>query len=238
MVSARSLGFRVRSRDILASIDFELSAGDFLVVVGENGAGKTTLLDLLLGFRRRTAGDLTVLGHDPEDDPWSTRAGIAYLSEKVDLPGDWTAREFLDFHRRFFPAYDRQEEAALVDRLGVRADTVLGTMSAGEVRRVQIIGGLAARPVLLIADEITALLDIIGRRLFLALIKERQAASGLTTVLATNVPEGLDAYVDRVLLISRGRQLGFSPLSSFVGGDRSLADAVASALTHHDRPLP
>src|SRR6266567_1820782 len=223
MVSARGLGFRLRSREILTSIDFALSRGSFLAVFGENGAGKTTLLDLLLGFRRRTAGELVVLDHDPGTDPWQSRSRIAYLSEKVDLPGDWEAREFLEFHRRFYPSYDRQEEAALMSRLGVRADAVLGTMSAGEIRRVQIAGALAARPELLIADEITALLDILGRRLFLTLVKERQKTGGLTTVLATNVPEGLDAYADHVLLISRGRQVAFSGLTGFIRNENTLA---------------
>jgi ABC-2 type transport system ATP-binding protein len=123
-------------------------------------------------------------------------------------------------------------------RLGVRGDAVLGTMSAGEIRRVQIAGALAARPELLIADEITALLDILGRRLFLTLVRERQQASGLTTVLATNVPEGLDAYADHVLLISHGRQVSFSGLASFIGTENTLADAVAGALTSHARALP
>ena len=50
-------------------------------------------------------------------------------------------------------------------------------------------------------------------RLFLTLVKERQKTGGLTTVLATNVPEGLDAYADHVLLISRGRQVAFSGLT-------------------------
>src|SRR6266849_3108992 len=59
MVSARGLGFRLRSRDILAAVDFALPRGAFLAVVGENGAGKTTLLDLLLGFRRRSTGPRT-----------------------------------------------------------------------------------------------------------------------------------------------------------------------------------
>ena len=238
MVSARGLGFRLRSRDILAAVDFALPRGAFLAVVGENGAGKTTLLDLLLGFRRRTTGDLVVLDHDPGTDPWQTRLRIAYLSEKVDLPGDWEAREFLEFHRRFYPSYDRQEEAALMGRLGVRGDAVLGTMSAGEIRRVQIAGALAARPDLMIADEITALLDILGRRLFLTLVRERQQTSGLTTVLATNVPEGLDAYADHVLLISQGRQVAFSGVASFIGSENTLADAVAGALTSHARALP
>src|SRR5437762_8435466 len=110
MVSARGLGFRLRSREILTSIDFALLRGSFLAVVGENGAGKTTLLDLLLGFRR-TAGELVVLDHDPGTDPWQSRSRIAYLSEKFDLPADSEAREFLEFYRRSYPSYDRPQEA-------------------------------------------------------------------------------------------------------------------------------
>jgi ABC-type multidrug transport system ATPase subunit len=125
----------------------------------------------------------------------------------------------------------------LLERLGLRSDTRLGTMSAGENRRVQIVGALAARPELLIADEITAVLDILGRRLFLALLKERQQSTGLTTVLATNVPEGLDPFADQVLVISRGRQVVFARTASYVPDGMSLADTIADTLTTHARPL-
>ncbi len=239
MVIATGLRYRLDGRrEILAGIDFALPAGSFLAVVGENGAGKTTLLDLLMGFRRRSSGSLSVLDRDPDRDPWETRVGIAYLSEKVDIPGDWEAREFLEFHRTFYRTYDQNAEAEFMERFGVRRESRIGTMSAGEIRRVQIVGALAARPQLVIADEITAPLDILGRRLFLALLKERQKARGLTTVLATNVPEGLDAHADQVLVISRGHQVLFSEVARFVLGKRSFADAVADTLEAHGRTLP
>src|SRR5262249_62017984 len=98
------------------------AGASFLGVVGGNGAGKPPLLALLMGFRRRPAGDLAVLDRDPESDPWETRARIASLSEKVDVPGDWDAGEFLDFHRRFYDRYDRGEERALMERLGLPHD--------------------------------------------------------------------------------------------------------------------
>jgi ABC-2 type transport system ATP-binding protein len=237
-LAAGGLGYRLKSgRDILAEIDFTLSPGSFLAVVGENGAGKTTLLDLLMGFRRRARGSLSVLGRDPATDPWQARSRIAYLSEKVDLPGDWMVADFLGFHRRFYRTYDRDAERSLLERLGLRSDTRLGTMSAGENRRVQIVAALAARPELLIADEITAVLDILGRRLFLGLLKDRQQSMGLTTVLATNVPEGLDPFADHVLVISRGRQVVFARTASYVPDGMILADTIADTLTTHARPL-
>ena len=144
VVRASGLGYRLDSgREILTRIDFHLPPASFLAIVGENGAGKTSLLDLLLGFRRRTDGELSVLDRDPETDPWQTRARIAYLSEKIDIPGDWEPGDFLEFHRRFYDSYDRDEERALMGRLRVPYDARIGTMSAGEIRRVQIIGALA-----------------------------------------------------------------------------------------------
>ena len=238
VIRASGLGYRLASgREILMGIDFSLPAGSFLTVVGENGAGKTSLLDLLLGFRRRTDGVLSVMDRDPETDPWENRSRIAYLSEKIDMPGDWDAGEFLEFHRHFYERYDRDEERTLMGRLGVRYDARVGAMSAGETRRVQIVGALATWPQLIVADEITALLDILGRRTFLSLLQDRRRGRGATIVLATNVPEGLDAYADHVLLISRGRQLAFGRLPEFVDGQANLADAVATRLEADDRPL-
>src|SRR5947207_15729712 len=122
-VRASGLGYRLDSgREILVRVDFRLPPASFLAIVGENGAGKTSLLDLLLGFRRRTDGELSVLDRDPETDPWETRARIAYLSEKVDMPGDWEAGDFLEFHRGFYDSYDRDEERALMRRLRVPYD--------------------------------------------------------------------------------------------------------------------
>ena len=238
VVRASNLGYRLKNgREVLIRVDFHLPAASFLAIVGENGAGKTSFLDLLLGFRRRTNGELWVMDRDPGMDPWATRARIAYLSEKIDLPGDWDAGDFLEFHRPFYAGYDRDEERTLMGRFRVPYDARIGTMSAGEIRRVQIVGALATWPQLIVADEITATLDILGRRTFLSLLQERQRTDGATVLLATNLPEGLDAYADHVLLISRGRQLAFELLPSFLDGRASLADAVAARLEDHDRPL-
>ena len=106
----------------------------------------------------------------------------------------------------------------------------MGNLSAGEIRRLQIIGALAADPELLIADEITAVLDILGRRKFLQALKEQQKERGMTIVLATNIPEGLETYADKILLLNRGRQLLFSETSNFLDGNRDLAGAVAERL--------
>jgi len=231
MIVARDLQYRLRNkRKILNGISFNLNKGEFLAVFGENGAGKTTLLDLLMGFRRRNGGELQVLDMDPGTDPWRARARIGYLSEKVDIPGDWDGKEFLSFHRRFYDTYDLSRETALMEQFNVRYEERVGNLSAGEIRRLQIIGALATGPELLVADEITAVLDIIGRRKFLKALQEQQKERAMTVVLATNIPEGLETYADKILLISRGRQILFSETRAVLDDNNDLADAVAKRL--------
>lgn len=233
MIVARDLQYRLRDkREILNGISFNLNKGEFLAVLGENGAGKTTLLDLLMGFRRRSGGELNVMERDPDRDPWQARSRIGYLSEKIDIPGDWDGAEFLSFHRRFYDSYDLSRERVLVEQFTVRYEDRVGNLSAGEIRRLQIIGALATGPELLIVDEITAVLDILGRRKFLKALQEQQKERGMTVVLATNIPEGLETYADKILLINRGRQILFSETADFLNGSGDLAGAVAEQLEH------
>jgi ABC-type multidrug transport system ATPase subunit len=146
------------------------------------------------------------------------------------MPGDWEAREYLEFHRAFYPTYDIADERNLMQEFRVEYRTRVGNLSAGEIRRLQIVAALAAQPHLVIADEITAVLDIHGRKKFLDLLKERQQNKGVTVILATNVPEGLDPYVDYVFLIHKGRRAAFSSMASFIDGHPDLAHAVLERL--------
>lgn len=231
MITVTNLSYQLpNKRAILTGMSFELPKGGFLAVLGENGAGKTTLLDILMGFRLRTSGIVTVMGCDPGTDPWETRGRIAYLSEKIDMPGDWETREYLEFHRKFFPHYDVHDEQELMSFFKVNYEDRVGNLSAGEIRRLQIVGALAAQPDLVIADEITAVLDIRGRRNFLKLLQDRQKEKGLTVVLATNVPEGLEIYADFVAFLHQGTQLTFEPILEYLHEDQNLAEAVVRRL--------
>jgi len=233
MVIASGVQYQLhKGREILTGVSFNLNKGEFLAVLGENGAGKTTLLDLLMGFRRRSGGRLTVMESDPGIDAWQVRSRIGYLSEKIDIPGDWDGTEFLTFHRRFYNSYDLAREKQLAEQFKISYTERVGNLSAGEIRRLQIIGALAATPDLLIADEITAVLDILGRRKFLQVLQEQQKERGMTVILATNIPEGLEGYADKILLLNRGRQILFAATTNVLDGRRDLAGAVAAQLEH------
>lgn len=218
--------------EILHQISARFATGSFVALLGENGAGKTTFLDLIMGFKRASSGEVLVRGERPSEDPWQQRESIAYLSEKMDIPGDWSVRNFLDFNRFFYRNYSVEIEKNLINEFRVTENDRLGSMSAGEIRRVQIVGALACQPSLIIVDEITAVLDIVGRRRFMAKLYELNKMHNCTVLLATNILEELERYITDVLIMKDGKIAVHSELSAFLKSNEtaSFAELVADRL--------
>lgn len=218
-IDIQNLSYQLpRGKKVLSELTLRIAPGDFVAVLGENGAGKTTLLDMILGFRKPTQGLLKVQNDKPYQDNWHSRQKIAYLSEKVDIPGDWTAGEFLQFNEYFYSHYSHEIEAKYLKLFRVNHADRLGNMSAGEIRRVQIVAALSIEPELIVVDEITAVLDIVGRRHFMTLLKELNRTTGCTIVLATNILEDLATNITHVMLLRHGQVRTFEPLKDFLKG--------------------
>jgi ABC-2 type transport system ATP-binding protein len=82
VVETRGLRMRYGAIDVLHGLDLHLQRGEVLALLGPNGAGKTTTLEILEGFRHRSAGEVRVLGIDPNDadEAWRARLGIVLQS--------------------------------------------------------------------------------------------------------------------------------------------------------------
>jgi ABC-2 type transport system ATP-binding protein len=218
--------------EILSRVSFQINRGAFIAVLGENGAGKTTLLDTMMGFRKPSDGTLLIDGLNVVEDNYHQRQTVAYLSEKVDMPGDWTCGEFLEFNRFFYPRYETEVERSLMAQWQIRSEERIVNLSAGELRRVQIIAALCQNPTLLIIDEISAVLDIVGRRRFMSTLKNLYRRAAATILFATNILEDLESAVTHILILRQGRLLTFQPLEEFMGASPmpSLADRVAKRI--------
>ena len=226
------LSYTIRKKQILREINIDISAGSFIALMGENGAGKTTLIDLLMGFRKPTKGLVKIKEVQPHLDPWKMRADIAYLSEKVDIPGDWTASEFLHFNRYFYENYSISHEEQLVDAFRIDLKNRIGNMSAGEIRRVQTVAALSMKPKIILVDEITAVLDIVGRKKFMNILWEQNQKHQCTILLATNILEDLVHYISHLALLQKGSLKLFQDLNSFLEDKRQdqFSQKVASLL--------
>jgi ABC-2 type transport system ATP-binding protein len=218
IISIQQLGYAINGRVILRDIAASIPTGAFVGVLGENGAGKTTLLDLLMGFRVPSQGMIAVLDEQPHRDHWEARRRIAYLSEKVDMPGDWSIQEFLEFHQFFYPQYSHERQQYLLNEFRIAPQDRVGNLSAGEIRRAQIVAALASFPDIVVVDEISAVLDIVGRRKFMRLLHEQSQISQATIVFATNILEDLVNHISHILLLRQGTLHTFTTLEDFTQG--------------------
>src|SRR5919112_744919 len=109
VVGVRGLRMRYGATDVLMGVDFDVRRGEVVTLLGPNGAGKTTTIEVLEGFRQRSAGDVTVLGTDPEraDETWRSRTGVVLQSWR-DHPR-WTPRRLLNQLGAYYQPYSTPE---------------------------------------------------------------------------------------------------------------------------------
>ncbi|HEY3581948.1 MAG TPA: ABC transporter ATP-binding protein [Pyrinomonadaceae bacterium] len=197
----------------LRDVDVDISAGEFVGVVGKSGSGKSTLLNMIAGIDRPSSGTVTVANTTIDTLPenklaaWRGR-NVGFVFQFFQLLPTLTAIENvmlpMDFCKTF-PACERRRRAlALLERVGVgpQADKLPSTLSGGEQQRVAIARALANNPPLVIADEPTGNLDSITARGILDLFREL-ANQGTTVVIATHESDIVHVS-DRKLQIADG----------------------------------
>lgn len=202
MIKLEGVSYQVPTGDeILSDVSLEIGEGEFKGLLGKNGAGKTTLVDIIMGLRKPTAGKVTIFGEDPFSSNREFFNQVSYLSQDISLKDNITIKEFLDFNRYFYPNYSIEIEQELISQFELDVKSKIGGQSTGQKRRVQIVASLAARPRILIIDEITAVLDPGCRNIFFSLLKKINNDDKTTILLATNIVEDLKSRIDGLFYI-------------------------------------
>src|SRR4051812_27939830 len=151
----------------ISSVSFSVGAGEVLGLLGPNRAGKTTLVKLLLSLCRPTSGLVFRLGK-PVDDR-STLARVGYVHENQAFPRYLSAAALLEYYGALsFVPYEalRQRVPPLLGRFGLadRAAEPIARFSKGMLQRLGMAQALINEPQLLVLDEPTEGLDLVGRR--------------------------------------------------------------------------
>jgi len=199
-------------RTVLDGVGFDVAPGEVVALLGPNGAGKTTTVEIVEGFRRRDAGDVRVLGVDPErgDDAWRARIGVVLQSWRDHRR--WRVRELLgqlgDAYRPYSTSGTTRPRDVddLLARVGLTdaAHQRMSTLSGGQRRRFDVAVGLVGRPDLLVLDEPTAGLDPAARREFHELVHEVVDRDGTVVLLTTHDLAEAETVADRILLLAGG----------------------------------
>jgi ABC-2 type transport system ATP-binding protein len=197
---------RFRNTEALRGLDLTVPEDAFYLLVGPNGAGKTTALRVLLDLVRPDEGTARVFGMDCQRQGPEVRAGIGYVSEGPIRGYDWIRVERLfQHHAVYYPAWDPQYAAHLVEELEVDVQARYGKLSKGQGRRVQLILALAHRPRLLLLDEPMDGLDPVVRDRVAGLLAEHLAEYPTTVLASTHHIQELERLADHIGILRDGR---------------------------------
>ncbi len=232
ILTAKDLSFAYDGKTVLEGVDFSLSAGDYLCVVGENGSGKSTLIKGLLGLKAPDGGSI-VFGEGLK------ATEIGYLPQQTQLQRDFPAsvREVVlsgclnSLGRRLhYNAEDRARADMNMERMGIEdlKERSYQDLSGGQQQRVLLARALCATKKLLLLDEPVTGLDPIATGEMYNLIKLVNLCDDITVIMVSHDIHAAVRYATHILHLGQ-RQLYFGTAAAyrestqarrFLGGNR------------------
>src|SRR5437868_3033679 len=205
-IEVRGLQKRYGEFEAVRGIDFEVARGEVFGLLGPNGAGKTTTVEILEGYRERTAGEVSVLGFDPQLRARELRTRVGIVLQSSGIYRHVKVREVLEHFAGLYP--DPREVDEVIELAGLRGkeDARTRTLSGGQLRRLDFALALVGDPELIFLDEPTTGFDPAARRGAWDTIRSLKAL-GKTVVLTTHYLEEAHVLADRVAIIKDGRIL-------------------------------
>lgn len=205
VISLQAVSKKYGSETVLRDINFQVQAGECIVLVGHNGAGKTSLMKLMLGLTKPTTGTVEILGGNPAfSAAVAQRMALGYLPESVAFYEAMTGREVLAFYARLKGSSD-QECMKLLELVGLSdaSKRRVGTYSKGMRQRLGLAQAMLGNPQLLFLDEPTTGLDPILRQHFYELIDGLQK-EGATSIISSHALNEVEARASRFLIMKAG----------------------------------
>jgi ABC-2 type transport system ATP-binding protein len=199
-------GLTKRYRKVTALNDCTITVpeGRISAIIGPNGAGKTTLLRLLAGLSRPSAGQATVNGGRPRQDP-AFLADIGYLGQEIPLYRRLSAEDHIQAGAHLNPRWDSALVRERLAGLKIPLGRAVGKLSGGQRAQVALALVLAKQPRLLLLDEPVAALDPLARRNFLGVLVDAVAMGNLTVLLSSHLIADLERVCDHLIMLASSR---------------------------------
>jgi ABC-2 type transport system ATP-binding protein len=216
-IEVRDLHKRYGAVEAVRGISFRVERGEVVGLLGPNGAGKTTTVEILEGYRDRTGGAVSVLGHDPADGPVELRRRVGIVLQSGGFYPRVTVAEAVRHFAGFYPApRDPAETVALVG-LEASAAVRVNRLSGGQRRRLDLALALIGDPELVFLDEPTTGFDPAARRTAWEVVR-RLRELGKTVLLTTHYLDEAQELSDRVAILQDGRIVAEGPPRALAGG--------------------
>jgi ABC-2 type transport system ATP-binding protein len=203
VISAAGLRMSYGDLEAVRGIDLEVQPGEIFAFLGPNGAGKTTTVEIFEGYRRRTGGEVRVLGVDPQKATRQWRQRVGFVLQECRLTPELTVREAIAQYAGYYSAPRDVGETMSLVGLDEKADARTSTLSGGQQRRLDVALALVGDPELLFLDEPTTGFDPSARRQAWDVIGSMREL-GKTVFLTTHYMDEAQVLADRAAIIVAG----------------------------------
>jgi putative ABC transport system ATP-binding protein len=207
----RKIGTSVKA---LNGINFAVSLGEFIVIVGRSGSGKTTLLNIIGALDKQTEGEVLFEGknlgkYSNKELAFLRRNKVGFIFQTFNLLPTLTVNENIEIallHHNIPDAQKKEKINRLLDFLDLsdKINSLPHELSVGQQQKVAIARALVKDPILILADEPTGEMDPISGREIIKKLLELKNKYNVTLIFATHSPFSYE-LADRVLFIKDGK---------------------------------
>jgi ABC-2 type transport system ATP-binding protein len=183
-------------------VSFSVMPGEIVALLGNNGAGKTTLISLASGALQPTKGVVKVFERDPTD--FKVKENRRVLPQELSFPKNLTVEEIVSV---VCAHYSKRALTEIMEKLDLLSlgSRAAGLLSGGEKRKLALVCSLAGDPSLVILDEPTANVDIIGRNSIHQILKEKFTGQEAAFVFSSHEMAEVEKLATRVIVICSGQ---------------------------------
>ena len=202
VIKVEKLSKKIKDKEILRNISFEIHDGECVALIGPNGAGKTSLIDCLLGDKFVSSGQVAIQEFAPTDP--RLKQLVSILPQENEVVQSLKVKELLSFFQSLYP--DSLSDKEIDDLLRFsdkQKNQLAGKLSGGQKRLFSFVLALIGRPKILFLDEPTAAMDTSTRQHFWEIVN-RLKKNGVTIVYSSHYIEEVEHTADRILVLHKG----------------------------------
>lgn len=201
LVKVEQLSYRKGMKQIFNALNFSVSSGKIIALIGENGSGKTTIMRLLSGLALNWKGQILI---DGSKVGTKTKSFVAYLEDQNNFQPNQQLEEVISFYARFYPDFDKRRAYELLRFMNLSESEKLGNLSKGNAEKFALSMTLARRAKLYLLDEPLSGVDLLSReKIIQSLLQWFDEES--TIIITTHQLREIETIIDEVLFLRDGQ---------------------------------
>lgn len=200
---------KIRKKEIIKGVSFDIKEGEILGFIGPNGAGKTTTIKLILGLQKITKGNIKINGYDIEKDFEKAIGKVGAIVENPDLYMYLSGYDNLKLAANLYKGIDKNRIDEVVKLVGLenRIKDKVSKYSLGMRQRLGIAGAILHRPNLLILDEPTNGLDPEGTKQVRDLISKLAKEEKMAVMISSHNLSEIENVCNKICIIQNGEMV-------------------------------